>query len=368
MHLAAVIHSLDGGGAERSMAMLAGSLTRRGHRVDLITLGDGSHDRHAVDPAVHRIPLGLADQTTASPFGKLAGTARRLRSIRRVLTESHYDIALSFCDWTNVNVLLSMTGHPLPIVVAERSDPRHQTLPQPWQTLRRNLYAHAACVITQTIAATDYLQPITGGRYQTIPSAIDPPPAEITSSDRTAAWNRKTITAIGRLSPEKGFDRLIEAFHQIADDHPGWTLRIVGDGPSKTRLRQQSQRLGRQHAVEFLSWQTPIWPLYANASMVVIPSRYEGFPSVMLESMAAGVPTIAIESLGGVAETIDDQINGLHCGPHPTDIADAIRFLITHPDRAARIGEAARQVLHTHHADRMTDQFESVLQTARARP
>ena len=89
MKIACIIHSLDGGGAERVMAATATRLSERGHDVILFTLDDGQKNRHVVGPKVTRVPLDLMRQSSSV----LAGIGNRRRRVKKI-REALYELSL----------------------------------------------------------------------------------------------------------------------------------------------------------------------------------------------------------------------------------------------------------------------------------
>lgn len=137
-----------------------------------------------------------------------------------------------------------------------------------------------------------------------------------------------SIVAAGRLSPEKGFDVLIEALAQV----PGVTAEIVGDGPELARLEACAQRLNVDHRLRFSAALPREMYLerLAAADAVVVPSRHEGLGLVAAEALALGRPVIASD-VGGLPEVVGTAVS---CGAarlvrpdDPADLAAALRDL-----------------------------------------
>lgn len=116
--------------------------------------------------------------------------------------------------------------------------------------------------------------------------------------------------AIGRLSRQKGFDRLIALWQQIALQAPDWRLLIIGDGPERAALQQQITRAGLEQQVLLLPATPDVASYYRQASLFLMTSRYEGLPMVLIESMSFGLPLVAYDCKTGPAELIDDGTNG----------------------------------------------------------
>ena len=141
-----------------------------------------------------------------------------------------------------------------------------------------------------------------------IPSAVDLPPIQ---SDRESAIRNRRILGIGRLENEKGFDRLIDAFATISPSQPSWSLRILGEGSERASLEDQIRELGLSDRVTMPGWIQPVWDELAEATIFALPSRYEGFPSALLEAMACGVPSVAVDCPSGPRAVINDDQCGL---------------------------------------------------------
>lgn len=362
MKIACIIHSLDGGGAERVMSALASRLAVRGHDVTLITLDDAKNDRHHVDEAVARRPLDLMRESR-SLSEKLRNTRRRIRAIREAIEEIQSDVLLSFCDRTNILVLKAMARRGVPIVISERSDPALQKLGAFWELQRRKTYRHADRVVALTETSASNLRALGGGNVVVIPSAVDTPPS---ISDRACAMKHQRIVGIGRLEHEKGFDRLIEAFswgRSSYDEWPlDWTLRILGEGTQREALRQLACELHVDHLVTMPGWVRPIWSELAEATIFALPSRYEGFPSALLEAMAVGVPSLAVDCESGPRAIITDETDGLLVKNSISGLADGMQRMIVDADLRERLGEQGKSVVQRFHWDAMVDAYEAVLQ------
>jgi glycosyltransferase involved in cell wall biosynthesis len=131
------------------------------------------------------------------------------------------------------------------------------------------------------------------------------------------------IGAIGRLSPEKGVDVLIEAVSLL----PARSVSIVlaGNGPERAALEQQAVALGLRSDIHFLGTVEDVASLYRQLDLVVLPSRSEGLPNVLLEALSADVPVVAT-AVGAVPEVLTDEAAGRIVAPgDPYALAEAIR-------------------------------------------
>lgn len=109
---------------------------------------------------------------------------------------------------------------------------------------------------------------------------------------------RPVIGAMGRLHAIKGFDVLLQSAACLRTAGLDFVIRIAGDGPELSALKNLAERLGLNNHVEFCGWINDPIGFVSSADLFVLPSRYESFGIVLVEAMAAGVPVIASNSEG----------------------------------------------------------------------
>lgn len=365
MKIACVIHSLDGGGAERVMAGLASRLADRSHSVTLITLDDGKHDRHEVDSRVsrHSINVLSTPENTVSIWSR----TRRLRS---TIAAGKFDVVLSFCDATNWLTLLATTGLSVPVVVSERSDPKHQSLGRAREFFRRRLYpkAYRVVCLSEDVEAT--LQSQTRCHTLVIPSAIEVPKEfhstveQRTERDADTGEETCRLVAVGRLEHEKGFDRLIRCLSELPNDAPNWELTIHGEGSEHGHLEKLARELKVDSRVNLPGWTRPIWPVYQSADWFVLPSRYEGFPSALLEAMACSTAVLTVDAGGAVREIIDHGRNGWLVTNDDAALRAGLLHCMASPKLRERLAAQAGEVTGRYGWPAMVDSYEACLQDA----
>lgn len=117
------------------------------------------------------------------------------------------------------------------------------------------------------------------------------------------------LLAVGRLSHQKGFDLLLQAFARLVPAAPAAHLTIVGSGPDELALRRTAGELGIGDRVTLRGFVQNPYPLMRAADLYVLSSRYEGFPNVLLEALACGTPVVAT-ACSGVAAVVVPGVNG----------------------------------------------------------
>ncbi len=139
------------------------------------------------------------------------------------------------------------------------------------------------------------------------------------------------LVCAARLSEQKGIDILLDAIARVLRDGAQCKCVVVGDGPLRTQLLEQSLKLGLSNQVFFEGFRADVLPYLQSADAFVLTSRAEGLPLSVLEAMACGLPCI-VTNVGGSAEAVTNKVDGLVVPPESADaVADAISYLATHP-------------------------------------
>lgn len=175
-----------------------------------------------------------------------------------------------------------------------------------------------------------------------VPNGIAPQPAP--PQDRQDG----VILCVGRLTAQKMQRTLITALARLHRQGRAAQLWLVGTGPLRAPLGRQAARLGLGEAVQFLGRRDDVPELMARASVLALPSAFEGLPLVALEAMAAGLPVVATR-IGGTTEALGTAHPWLVPPGDSRALADALAAALDDP--AARAAVAAAQ------ADRLQARF-----------
>ena len=153
-HLAIVIESLGGGGAQHVATSLANAWATEGADITVITLQDAANDAFTLDPRIRRIVIGGSGRSSSS-LSALLANFRRVRSLRAAIRASRADVILSFVAATNVLSVLARFGLPQRLVISERNDPALQSLGPIWNAMRRRFYRYADLAVANSHAAIE---------------------------------------------------------------------------------------------------------------------------------------------------------------------------------------------------------------------
>jgi D-inositol-3-phosphate glycosyltransferase len=185
----------------------------------------------------------------------------------------------------------------------------------------------------------------------------------------------RIILFVGRIEPLKGIDILISAAAELHEDENFRVLIVGGDARARDQIAQLQSlatQLDVDHHISFVgAVDHHSLPLYYNAADVcVVPSYYESFGMVAVESMACGTPVVA-SRVGGLTSTISDGVTGYlipwRC---PEPFAERLELLLDNDELRASLGRAAREAVERFRwanvADATVGIYESLLATSPA--
>ena len=151
----------------------------------------------------------------------------------------------------------------------------------------------------------------------------------------------KRVISVGRLEKEKGFYRLIDIWKDVVYKHPDWSLDIFGEGKLKDDLENRIKS-SKVRNLNLRESTLDISKEYANSSICVVTSYYEGFSLVLLEAMRHGLPCIAFDCPFGPRSIINDNINGFLINDNDTRLyAEKLCLLIENENLRKKFSKAA---------------------------
>lgn len=316
------------GGLERIICEKASAMAERGHEVWLLVCNPpGAAPAYTPDARVRLIDMALAP-----PRGlmqrlrfKLRQNAKILRAIRSLRP----DITVVVPTWLS----LAMIFAPRRLVLESHTS-RKQMFHNELRTRYKRLKVAAAerkagCVVSLTAEERDNWR--RARRRLIIPNfSFLLPVAAAVRTDR--------FMAAGRLSAEKGFDMLVDAWAAVVRRHPAAGLDIYGDGPERESLERRAGALGIGENVCFKGRTADMASVYSSHAAFVLSSLYEGFGLVLIEAMRCGCAPVAFDCEYGPREILQHgesgiivPFRGLSREERVTGLAAAICEMIENP-------------------------------------
>lgn len=335
------ITELDPGGAERMLTELVTRLDRSEWDAHVFCLGPEAHFAGVLRD--RQIPVTCFDAQG------MRCAPRVLRQWTRELRRFRPEILYPWLFHANLlgRIAGRLAGVPhilSGIRVAEKRNRWHG-----WWDRRTNFLVEKNVCVSRGVAT--FMEQTVGldpRKTVVIPNAVDGARFEqVTPADLTPFGipaGSPVLITIGRLEHQKGVDMLLAAVPEITSRFPDVQFLIVGDGPDRSVLEQQARRLNVTGRVHFLGRRDDVPALLAASTALVLPSRWEGMPNVVLEAMAAGKPIVASE-VEGTAELVSSGINGWLVAPEqPQLLAEAIGGLLSDPEAVHRMGRESQSI------------------------
>lgn len=301
--LVLILPSFAGGGAERVSLMLATRLNRETNAVEIGVLD-------CTGPLASLVPDDVAITDLAAPRLRSA-----LRPLAAWLRRRRPHVVLSTFGYVNLGLLAlrPLLAADTRLVIREANTPSlslaQGRAPMLTGLGYRLLYPTADLVLCQHALMASEMERrfnVAENRIALLPNPVDTDALRPHAPRREPGPGRRFVAA-GRLTRQKGFDRLITAF---AASDPEDRLTIFGDGPDRAVLERAIDNLGLDIRVRLAGYEAEPWPWYAGADAVLVSSRWEGLPNVALEALACGTPVIATPQSGGIAEVASQAPDG----------------------------------------------------------
>ena len=282
------------------------------------------------------------------PAPKEFATSKRIdfqlyRSLRRHLHESGFDVLHTH---GNKAILYGVRARPRStrLVHTQHGETAHRFAVRlyAWLAAKHLRNADAVCAVSKEMYSRMTRDRLAEDKVWLVENMLSmEPPYPV----RKPSQGRLRLVLVGRLSPEKGIDILLNAIAKL--DAQPVRLTILGEGPIQGELDSLVSSLGLQKIVDFVGFQRDIKPYLEDADAFVMPSLREGFPMSLIEAAACGLPVIA-SRVGGIPDLVNHGENGLLCDPNDTDaLVNILAEYIQSPERYAATAQAMGESIRT---------------------
>lgn len=281
-----IIPTLEGGGAERQLCMLATEQARRGHSVHLAVRRTGIYEDAMRRGGVRIHKLG--DLHSVDPR-LLLGIIRLIRTIRPAIVQTW----LPQMDFLG-GVAARLTGARW--IASERNSAKYYDGFPLLAWLRRLVGQSASSIVANSSGGEQYWKRNSrpGLRLTTIPNALDIARIRNAGLGMTReADARPLLLVVGRLSNEKAFEIIVRGIGKLSQRQTSpMNILMMGEGPERSSIAREIAAASLNDRITLLPYQSDWWKWLSVADGLISMSRYEGNPNVVLEAMAGGCPVI----------------------------------------------------------------------------
>lgn len=365
------IPSLGGGGAERVMTEILHHIGRDRIEPVLVLLRQYEHSPYKKD-----LPGGLkiivAERTSDNHFDKI----KQYAAFMKIVFEEKPHVIISMLTHSNIMSISAKMLFRKRVIIGE-----HNTLSEvikteegkrmlwfPTATLVRIFYMFADKIIAVSEGVkTDLVKKfsIPSGNVHVINNPIDLKRVlELCNNPAEHIFFREEtplVLSVGRLVPQKGFDILLKAFRRVVGEMDA-RLMILGEGPERKSLVRLARELAITEKVSFPGFQNNPYKFLSKGHVFALPSRYEGFPMVMLEAMACNIPVVSTDCKSGPREILEDGKCGLLVSPEDPDaLSMALLKLLKDKNLRERFSILGKKRAEEFTAKKIARQYEDII-------
>jgi glycosyltransferase involved in cell wall biosynthesis len=370
------------GGLARHVEGLSRALVALGHTVHVLTLdfpGAAAEESNGL-LFLHRVPVELPAPTFHDWV--LLFNHFFEKKIGQIVNEFGKPDIIHVHDWLTVPAGVAskhLLRVPLVMTFHSTESARSPSSSSPESSLVKGLEWWGSYEASTVVAVSEWMKDqivtqfnLPARKVVNIPNAVDTDKfnKRVNRTKARHKWSikpgEKLITAVGRLTSQKGFDDLIRAFPIILKYAPNARLLLIGDGYMRSELQELAQYEGvasRITLAGFIS-DPDLIDAIKSSDVIVVPSRFEPFGIIALEAMAAGVPVV-VSRVGGLAEIVQDTVDGLEVDPNkPESIAEATVRIILDDDLAEELAAMATEKVKTYNWEYSANETVEAYKTA----
>lgn len=364
MNILIICRCLSIGGAERVATCWSNGLNKLGHKIFILT-DTTIPQTYFLEPEIKIISLPYGFYKSKGLIKNLLNRVYHIKQLKGIIDNNSIDAVIKIMHPFSIELLIAANlsiKKPSLIMTDHNAYERPMSIPMSrklkFQKFWLNRLFDRVTVLTKRdkfITSNHNLHNV-----EVLYNPLSLKPFYDTEKVRN-----KTILAVGRMDSwyVKGYDVLIDAWNNICNKYPDWTLRIIGAGKDSSRkfLTSRSINTGQ---LELLQFTSDILKEYQKSEIFVLSSRYEGWGLVLVEAMSQGCACIACDFIGRQAEIINDNENGLLCAPDDvTSLANKIEILICNKELRNNLRKKAIESVEKFSENLIAKNMENIIKS-----
>ncbi len=342
MKLLYITNAIDGsGGLERVLAVKTKVLAEDfGYEIHIITLNQKSKTNLFFPFSKKIIQHNI--EVAGNPVHYLS---KYSAGIKKVVSEVKPDTILVCDDGLKAFFLPRILGAKIPIIY-ERHVSKLIEISEN-QSFIKSIFTKAKFYLMDVLAKdfTKFIVLTEGNKneWKSKNVQVIPNPLPFFPDEKSTLTNKKVI-AVGKQSYQKGFDRLLNAWALLGEEFQDWQLHIYGKLDENLGLEKLAEQLKIKDQVFFHAPEKKIEEKYAESSIFVLSSRYEGFGMVLIEAMSFGIPCVSFDCNYGPSDIIRNNEDGfLVENGNEKELVEKLQLLMKNETLRQEMGEKARE-------------------------
>ncbi len=347
------------GGLERVLSIKASYLADHyGYKVHILTLNQGD------EALFYDFSTKLRYHDIAVAGNPIKYLSTYKKKINAIVEEVNPDVILVCDDGLKGFFLPLLIKNPCPKVY-ERHVSKNVALQSESASFIKKLSVKLKNTLMNSLAKRfDKFVVLTNGNindWNLKNLEVIPNPLSFYPEKNISNLSNKKVLAVGKQCYQKGYDRLLKSWEIVNKTYPDWQLDIYGKIEPSEKLEELADSLKISESVSFFPPTKTIEKQYQEASVYVMPSRYEGFGMVLIEAMAYGVPCVSFDCPFGPSDIISDNKNGILVeNGDIKGLAKGIESLINDSDKRKKMGENARKDIEKYLPEKIAKQWDEL--------
>lgn len=328
-----VCGTLSAGGAERIISVISTHLANYFFKVEVMMWREA--------PVFYHLDSRIK-QTIIPKEANTKVIVKQMFWFRNYVKNSAPCCVISFLAPFNMLTIASLWKSQIPLLIADRNDPRYDCPNMVWRFIRNYLYGLATRLCVQTQHNKNYFSPSIRQKTDIIYNPVFLAPNMIGAA--LNSHKTKTIVSIGRLNQQKKFELLLKAFAKVVKTFPDHRLIIYGEGELRAKLEQKIEILGLKGLVKLPGTKKNIHQLLLNAELFVMSSDYEGMSNALIEAMCLGLSCISTK-VSGATDFIQNGINGglIEVGDEKA-LTDQMIYFLSNQEKSRKMAKEAIKI------------------------
>lgn len=296
-------------------------------------------------------------EETALPTARItdafAGDFRVVGQIKRLIRETKADILVCHDYKANFFGWIATRGSGIKLIAHFRGYTWEDKKVKFYNAVNAWMLRRMKTVLAVSEKSSRILQSmgVPENVIRVIPNAIEDYKLVLPDWPREVAEGKTLIgVCAGRLSAEKGQDVLVRAAASIKEKAPAFRIDIYGHGPEEVRLKKMTEELGVSDNIRFCGFVDNILPILKESDFMILPSRSEGMPNILLEAWSQKLAVIST-TVGGVPEMIEDGVNGALSPPEdPERLGKVLLKMLQNRPELAKLGETGYETVRARYS------------------
>lgn len=343
------------GGIGRVTSILSNALCERYGIYALSFFDNHKENLYTLNPTINQ------DYLFGAPLNMTRGMLKGgIIRLRKYLKNNSIDIVIACGALYFPIAVLSCKGLKTKCICWEHSNVQNSK-DHSFQLMCRHFGARHADLIV-TLTKQDRESYMNKYHVNNVVQIYNPIDEQIFEYIRDYDIDSRKILSVGRLSYQKNFGMLLDVAKDVFSVVPDWTWDIYGEGDERDQIQTKILDYGLESRVFLKGQVDDLYSRYGDYALLVMTSRYEGFPMTLLEGMANGLPLISFDVLTGPREIIHDDINGYLIKPFEINqMSNTITDLIHHPKKRMALSRGCKDLVEEFELSQILREWTSML-------